>query len=343
MSSTNATQLSREETTGRRPATLSIDLDNLWTYQRGAGISSWEQYPSFLEVAIPRIRSFLESLNCRATCFIVARDATLPGVRPCLKSLADDGHEIGNHSFDHDPEINSSTVETIEADLEKAQQAITSATGVQPKGYRAPAFSVTPPLLQALMQQGMEYDASIFPSSVDRLAQNYQRRHQNTDSAKPHYGNAASLPKQQRGFFWQHQQGSLVEWPVTTLPGLGIPVHGTYLHFLADQLPWLANLANTMAIHGYRLSKISPSFLLHASDFIGSDDGFNPGPLPGMKANAATKIARLTRWLTDYQRYFHFMPITEAVMLATEAQASDLPIIPLPAVPMPSTDAAQIK
>ena len=331
------------ETAGRRTATLSIDLDNLWAYQQSAGIAGWDQYPSFLEVAIPRIRKLLDSLQVRATCFVVARDATLPKVIPGLKALAEDGHELGNHSFGHDPEVNSGAVETIEEDLQQAQQAIESATGVRPVGYRAPAFRVTANLLQALMQQGFEYDASIFPSSVDRLAQQYQQRHQSNESAKSHYGNATNLPKRQRGFFWQHQQGTLAEWPVTTLPGLGIPVHGTYLHFMADRLPWLANVMNIVANYGYRLSGVSPSFLLHASDFIGSDDGFDLGPLPGMKSSAADKMKRLSHWLSTYQRHFRFMPIRDAAGLITLARPSTLAIVPLSTTKSPAIDSVAPK
>ena len=47
-----ATAASQEEASREERAlgaSLSLDLDNLWCYQRSFGIADWQGYPSFLE------------------------------------------------------------------------------------------------------------------------------------------------------------------------------------------------------------------------------------------------------------------------------------------------------
>ena len=41
-------------------ASLSLDLDDQWTYMKTHGDPEWEQYPSYLSYAVPRILDFLD-------------------------------------------------------------------------------------------------------------------------------------------------------------------------------------------------------------------------------------------------------------------------------------------
>jgi hypothetical protein len=36
-------------------ASISLDLDNLWSYLKTQGVSGWESFPSYLDVVVPRI------------------------------------------------------------------------------------------------------------------------------------------------------------------------------------------------------------------------------------------------------------------------------------------------
>ena len=58
----------------------------------------------------------------------------LPSV---AREVAAAGHEIGNHSYGH-PYLFLKTPAAVRADLARAQTAIASATGVQPRWFRAP-------------------------------------------------------------------------------------------------------------------------------------------------------------------------------------------------------------
>jgi peptidoglycan/xylan/chitin deacetylase (PgdA/CDA1 family) len=86
-----------------RVASLSLDLDDKWAYLKTNGDPVWQSYPSYLELVVPRLLKVLFSHELRATFFIVGQDAALDRNRTLLRGIADAGHEIGYHSFLHDP------------------------------------------------------------------------------------------------------------------------------------------------------------------------------------------------------------------------------------------------
>src|SRR5262252_9233653 len=84
-------------------ATVSLDLDDKWTYMKTRGLPGWREFPSYLPTVVPRVLQFLDARSLRITFFIVGQDAALPHNAALLRLLADSGHEIGNHSFHHEP------------------------------------------------------------------------------------------------------------------------------------------------------------------------------------------------------------------------------------------------
>jgi len=88
----------------RKPiASLSLDADNQWSYMKIHGDDGWDSFPSYLDVLAPRALDVLARQDLRITFFIVGQDAALPENRDALGALARAGHEIGNHSYRHEP------------------------------------------------------------------------------------------------------------------------------------------------------------------------------------------------------------------------------------------------
>ncbi len=85
----------------QRFASVSLDLDNLWSYMKTHGDEGWESFPSYFDIAVPRILSVLKELDLVISFFIVGKDAEQEANRPFLKAIADAGHEIANHSLTH--------------------------------------------------------------------------------------------------------------------------------------------------------------------------------------------------------------------------------------------------
>ena len=82
-------------------ASLSLDLDNQWSYMKTHGDPGWRSYPSYLNLLGTRVLEFLKGRGLTITFFIVGQDAALDKNREALASIAAAGHEIGNHSFRH--------------------------------------------------------------------------------------------------------------------------------------------------------------------------------------------------------------------------------------------------
>ena len=105
-------------------ASISLDLDNLWSYLKTQGVSGWESFPSYLDVVVPRILETLDRCNQRITFFVVGKDATIESNRAALKQIADAGHEIANHSFMHEPWLHLYSREQLHEEIGGAENAI---------------------------------------------------------------------------------------------------------------------------------------------------------------------------------------------------------------------------
>jgi hypothetical protein len=299
---------------GKPGATLSLDLDNLWCYQRSFGVETWQDYSSFLELAVPRILDLLDRLDLRVTFFIIGRDASQTLHQPLLAEIVRRGHEAGNHSYDHELTLHRWPRDRIRDEILRAEAAIEEATGQKPRGFRGPAFGLSSPLLEVLAELGYDYDASSCPNSLGLAARLYHRRHAAKLGTQANvmdslYGSLKDCGQPLKPFCWTLSKGAMIEIPVTTLPLLRLPFHGTYLNYLAGFSPAVARGYFKTALGLCRLRGVSPSFLLHATDFLGGDDVSGLEYLPGMQRSGAEKIAFMTAVLETYRQTFHVQPI----------------------------------
>src|SRR5919106_6866327 len=113
-------------------ASVSFDLDDKWSYLKTHGDPGWESFPSYLDVLVPRVLDFLAARNVAVTFFIVGQDAALEKNHELLRSITTAGHEIGNHSFKHDPWLHLYSDKEIEAEITNAEEHIEHASGQKP-------------------------------------------------------------------------------------------------------------------------------------------------------------------------------------------------------------------
>lgn len=295
----------------RPPATLSVDLDDAWAYRRTRGEADWASSPSLLPVALPRVQARLGGA-LPATLFVVGRDA--PAHAPALRALAGDGFEIGNHSLEHRSDFHRCDAGTVEADLAAAEAAIEAATGVCPRGFRGPSFRLSRTILETLATRGYAYDASTFPTIAGPLARAWHFASAGLDARARAaqgdlFGSVADGRRPLAPYRWDLGATTLLELPVTTLPLLRLPVHLTYVNFLADRSETLARAYFRATLALCRARSVPPSLLLHATDFVGADDPHCPRFLPGMRRPAAAKLALLDRLLAAYADAFEVQPL----------------------------------
>jgi hypothetical protein len=279
-----------------RYASLSLDLDNQWSYMKTHGDAGWQSHPSYLDAIVPRILAFLAERRLTITFFIVGQDAALEKNRAVLRSISAAGHEIGNHSFRHEPWLHLYTAAELDEELRLAEEAIEAATGARPRGFRGPGFSLSEDTLETLRRRGYDYDATVFPNLLNPLARAYLfSTSKLTDEEKEQrsalFGTWKDALRPVRPFQWKLQGGQLLEIPVTTLPGLKVPMHLSYLIYLAKFSRVAARSYLRLALGACRMTGTNPSLLLHPLDFMGREDCPALAFFPGMDLARDQKLA----------------------------------------------------
>lgn len=283
-------------------ASLSLDLDNLWSYLKTHGDAGWADYPSYMEVVVPHVLSLTEDADIAISVFVVGQDAAFDKNRHLLASISAAGHEIGNHSFRHEPWIHTYSEAEIADELKRAHEAIAEATGYEPLGFRGPGFSVSPTILGTLAAMGYQYDASTLPTWLGPLARWYYFRSAQLTEAQRHqrsalFGSLRDGWRPNVPYRWDLDDGSLVELPVTTMPLARVPIHVSYLLYLSRFSAGLAEAYLKLAILTCRLRGTGPSILLHPLDLLGGDEVTDLEFFPGMDMPGSEKRERSARFV----------------------------------------------
>jgi len=277
-------------------ACLSIDLDNQWSYMKTHGDAGWEGFPSYFESLIPRVLERLDSFNLKITFFIVGQDAALEKNRNALAMITRNGHDVGNHSFLHEPWLPFSPAEKIRREILAAEKAIFNATGQRPAGYRGPGFSWSAETMNILAEMGYLYDASTFPACLGPAGRLYyfSKSHLSAEATRQRrnlFGNFRDGQRPVRPYLWLlPSKKRLLEIPVTTMPGFKLPFHQSYLVYLSLYSPPLMARYLDLAVSLCRRFRTGLSFLLHPLDFLGGDEVPELAFFPGMKAGKDDKL-----------------------------------------------------
>ncbi|MEM6629159.1 MAG: polysaccharide deacetylase family protein [Bacteroidota bacterium] len=276
-------------------ASLSLDLDDMWTYLKTHGDDAWESYPSYLDYGVPRILDFLDKHDTKITFFIVAQDAAFDYNQPVLRDIAERGHDIGSHTFNHDPWLHIYTEKEVHEEFAKAEHFIEEATGVKPTGFRGPGFSFSDTVLKVLKDRGYVYDASTFPNILNPLARAYflwtsNMTKEERETRKGLFGSWKDGLRPNKPYNWDINGEKLMEIPVTTMPLFKVPIHASYVLFLSGYSHALAMFYFRMAIAMCKLTGTQPSILLHPLDFLGSDDTDALSFFPAMRIPSEKKI-----------------------------------------------------
>jgi len=296
-------------------ASVSLDLDNQWSYMKTHGDAGWQEYPTYLDVLIPRVLDFFDARKMKLTFFIVGQDAALEKNREALARLTAVGQEVGNHSFKHEPWLHRYTDGEVRSELSSAADAIEAAVGVRPRGFRGPGFSVTTAVLKTLLDQGYEYDASTFPTYIGPLARAYYFMAANLSKEEREdrdelFGSITDGLRPVKQYFWDLGRDRLLEMPVTTLPGLKAPFHLSYILYLSGFSPVAARTYFRSCLRACRVAGVEPSLLLHPLDFLGADDVAGLAFFPGMQLEGSIKRERVGHYLEDLCKYFRPVPMS---------------------------------
>ncbi|MGP6156830.1 MAG: polysaccharide deacetylase family protein [Vulcanimicrobiaceae bacterium] len=300
-----------------RYASLSLDLDNEWSYLKTRDDPAWRRHPNYLPVVVPRFLEVLAEHGASITVFVVGFDAAQQENASLLKGIATAGHEIGNHSYHHEPWLHTYDAAAIEREIAESTEAICAATGVRPRGFRGPGFSLSSATLETLVQHGYAYDCSTLPTFIGPLARSYYfltARISKEERArrKALFGGIAEGFRPLRPYRWLLPGATLMEIPVTTFPLFRAPFHFSYVFFIAEKLGEAAALAYfRAALDACAVSGIAPSLLLHPPDFMSGEDVPSLRFFPAMHMPLPRKRALLERLLSQVERRFKIVTVGE--------------------------------
>jgi hypothetical protein len=300
---------------GRPVASISLDLDDLWTYLRIHGDPSWVSRPTYLQSFVPLALDELDRAQVKLTFFIVGSDAANPRNAGLLRAIVDRGHEIGNHSFEHEPWLHRLSQEQLQAEVIRTQDVLAQMTGQRPVGFRAPGYSWCPSLLDLLGEQGYLYDASTLPTYLGPLARQYYFRTSRLASSERAersalFGSFSDGLRPIEPYLWQLSGGrTLLEIPVTTFPLVKVPFHLSYLHYIGRWSKRIALGYLHAGLAACRFTGTSPSFILHPLDLLGADQAPQLAFFPGMDRPSNQKLDFFRRALEIYRRGFSLMPM----------------------------------
>jgi peptidoglycan/xylan/chitin deacetylase (PgdA/CDA1 family) len=299
-------------------ASISVDLDGLGHYAALHGLSpdlvGAEARELVHRVAVPRFTEAVERVGGRGTLFVIGAEVDA-GARAPLEQALRSGHELASHTHAHDYALSRASPADIDRDLARAEEVLTGLGARRPFGFRAPGYTLSPTLLQALAAREYAYDASIFPAAPYWMAKalklGWLRLRGRRSAAildSPRVLLAPRLPyhpdllrPERRG------DASLLELPMSVTPGTRVPFIGTFV-VLA---PWPMVRAAYARLRGERFLSLE----LHAVDLLGPEDGLPPElgrAQPDLRVPLATKLGRLREVLEWVSRDFQLVPLQHA-------------------------------
>ena len=184
-------------------------------------------------VGVERIRRLLKANDIRATFFVPGH--TIESFPDIVRSLVEDGHEIGHHGWTHRRPADLDRDEE-ERELLRANEAIERISGHRARGYRSPSWDLSEHTLDLLLANGFAYDSSLMGHDI---APYRPRTGDSTPLLEPaRFGRAVDLIE--LPVSWSLDDYPHFEWSVTSggalNPGL---------------MPWRAVLENWTADFDY--------------------------------------------------------------------------------------------
>lgn len=296
-------------------ASMSLDLDDQWSYMKVHGDEGWEQFPSYLDIVVPFFLDLLDEMDIKITFFIVGQDAAIEKNHQVLKLIVERGHEIGNHSFHHESWLKTYSKEKIEEEISKAEEAIFQATGKKTRCFRGPGFSWSNDLLETLQKRNYTFDASILPTYISPLMRMYyfwnsKLTKEEKESRKELFGSYKEGFYPLKPFKWKLANNeNLLEIPVTTMPVFKLPFHLSYLLYISGYSFGLMKMYLSFSLWMCRITKTEPSVLLHPLDLISGDKVPQLAFFPGMNIATEKKVKVFKYALQRIKKDFEILPM----------------------------------
>jgi peptidoglycan/xylan/chitin deacetylase (PgdA/CDA1 family) len=115
-------------------------------------------------VVIPRLVALLDKYDIKATFFTPGHtiDSTPEAVTPYVEA----GHELAHHGWTHRLPVTMDRAEE-EEEIVRGNESIKRISGKTARGYRSPAWDLSPNSIELLLKHGIKYDSSLMGHDYD--------------------------------------------------------------------------------------------------------------------------------------------------------------------------------
>lgn len=141
---------------------MSVDVES-WVHRQVFNIPPSEQTKELDGGHVLRstktILELFRTYRTKATFFILGTVAEW--YPELVEEMKRDGHEVGIHGYTH-KRLCDHTRESFDEEI-KRTVSILKSMNVEPRGYRAPAFTRADFMYEVLSRNGITYDSSVFP------------------------------------------------------------------------------------------------------------------------------------------------------------------------------------
>lgn len=300
-----------------RLCAVSVDLDEIPNYFAIHGLSRPEgpAANAVFDTALSRLGAFAADQSIPLTLFAVAGDLAKKSNAQTLRQLADQGHEIANHSLDHRYDLTLLHLTDMRQQVAEAIDVIEKAVGVRPCGFRAPGYLINDRLVDVLREQHVLYDSSVFPcpsyygakaAAVIAMAARGRRSRSIVDH--PRVLTAPTRPYLLGRPYTRRGEGPL-EIPIQVTRGPRLPYIGTSLTLAGVR--WAPRL--TRMVLGEPLINLE----LHGIDVLDSDDGLEAllPHQPDVKISVKDKLSVLAETVRTLRGAgYSFVRLDEAAL-----------------------------
>ncbi|MEE2645405.1 MAG: polysaccharide deacetylase family protein, partial [Myxococcota bacterium] len=258
-------------------------------------------------VGVPRFAALFKRLEMPATFYCVAADLEVEDNRDRLRALAEEGFEIGNHSWRHNYRLTRLPASEQRAELTEGRARLEAASGVSVVGFRAPGYHSSGGLQSHLRESGHRYESSAFPCVPYYLAKasvmgwlRLRGRASGSLLGSPKILLAPRAPYRAAVDDPYRRGEGLPHYPVSVC--CGVPLIGTTFTALGTRL-------------SRQLAKLSAQFNnhltveFHAADLLSiEDDQLDPAlsKQPDLRVSVTKKEARFTALLTKLKESHRF-------------------------------------
>lgn len=262
--------------------------------------TDWPRMESRVARQMEQLLALLSRHQARATCFVLGWLADRQ--RELIRTIADAGHEIASHGWEHAKVTTLSPAQFRES-VRRSKQVLEEIVTTPVVGYRAPNFSIVRGrewALDILLEEGYRYDSSLFP--IRRPGYGYPAGH--TD---PHWIERAA--------------GRIAEIPPATLQCAGVRLPaagGAYFRLF----PYGVISA---ALRQSECRGAPGTFYIHPWEIDPDQPRVAVSPLTSARhyGGLHRTLPRLERLFTE----FRFRPVGETVAALTRARGSEQAVL----------------